>query len=263
MTCFSRSVLISLMMAVLYTPNAIALPARSEAPDGVLYISQRVQFRPADRGTPTATIGSGSRGSCTHAAQDELLAIAPTQPSIQQRQPVVGLTNATHPSFWVYVPELTEDAIALSLMLMRVDATQQETLIATQWFGLPTQVGVVELPLPATLPPLQPDTTYHWYVSVVCGEVDQSGNAIADGWLEYVAPEGVAQAQDPLVQAAVYGEAGLWYDMIDVLATLRQGSSAGDAAWQDVLAANGLAAIATRPLYPQPLTPIEMYSSWP
>jgi hypothetical protein len=66
---------------------------------------------------------------------------------------------------------------------------------------------------------LETDQEYQWSVAVVPDATDHSKDVVASGWVQRVAaPDALAQqlsAAGPDGAVSVYGEAGLWYDMLD------------------------------------------------
>ena len=53
---------------------------------------------------------------------------------------------------------------------------------------------------------------------------------------------------NPLEQARLYGERGIWFDTLTALAEFRQSQPHGLATWAEFLDSAGLTAIATEPL---------------
>lgn len=225
-----------------------------------------IRFNPRPRGAPPATVGLGSRGDCLENRTDPLRVLIPEGRSMASGStPGVLTTTNTHPSFLVYVPVYEASAQALSLKLMQVTADDEEIELYQQSFALPSTAGIVELqPTGSSMPALQVGQQYHWYVSMVCGLMDQSGNPVVEGWIERVVPDSALSAQldqaSPLDKAVLYGQAGIWQDMLITLAELRrtQPLDAGlQETWNDLLRSVELGAIANAPLLDccQPLSP--------
>jgi hypothetical protein len=220
---------------------------------------RRVNFNPPDRGAPPATVGLGSReGTCVAQGDASFSALVPSTLDTSAEIAFLSLeyTTASHPTFLIYVPTYSASAQMLSLRLMQVMSNGQEAELYTQSFTLPISPGIVSLSTAdSTLPALQIGQQYHWYASLVCSSVDQSGNAIAEGLIERIEPDSalvnvLAQA-DPLDRAALYGQAGIWQDTLFTLAELRRAQPNNvelQATWHDLLASVGLGAIADAPL---------------
>lgn len=234
-------------------PHATALQIAQSRPRRS---STTVTFNPPRRGAPPATVGLGSRGDCIENRGDTLAALVPTHSTNAVDESAIGLTTAAYPAFFVYVPAYATSAQALSLRLMRVTNGDQEVELYSQTFDLPPNSGVVRLrPTNPTVPPLEVGQQYHWYVSMVCNSVDQSGNALVDGWIERteLAPalsQEIERTQ-PFDRAILYGQAGIWHDALLTLAEMRRNApedQALTATWGELLQSVGLEAIANAPL---------------
>jgi Domain of Unknown Function (DUF928) len=225
-----------------------------------------IRFNPRPRGAPPATVGLGSRGDCLENRIDPLRVLSPEGESMAAGStPGVLTTTNPHPSFLVYVPAYDTSAQELSLRLMQVTANDEEIELYQQAFALPSRAGIVELqPTGSSMPEMQVGQQYHWYVSMVCGLMDQSGNPVVEGWIERVVPDSTLLAQldqaTPLDKAALYGQAGIWQDTLMTLVALRRAQpldSSLQETWNDLLRSVGLGAIANAPLLDccQPLGP--------
>ncbi|NJN88176.1 MAG: DUF928 domain-containing protein [Leptolyngbyaceae cyanobacterium SL_7_1] len=215
----------------------------------------RVNFQPPRRGAPRSTIGLGSRGDCL--VNNRLRALTPF-PYGTSEEATLELTTAAYPTLFIYVPAFDQAAQGLELTIMRVTPTGEEELY-TKSFALPAEAGIVGLtPTQADVPPLRVGERYHWYVSMVChslGSVDQSGNAIADGWMERVTVDPTLQSRldtaDPLERADLYAQAGIWQDTLIILAELRRTQPNDEilrVIWQELLQSVGLRSIAEAPV---------------
>lgn len=215
----------------------------------------RVNFQPPRRGAPRSTIGLGSRGDCL--VNNRLRALTPF-PYGTTEEATLELTTAAYPTLFVYVPAFDQAAQALELTVMRVTPTGEEELYSES-FALPAEAGIVGLtPTQTGLPPLQVGDRYHWYVSMVCrslGSADQSGNAIADGWMERVTVDPTLQSRldsaNPIEKADLYAQAGIWQDTLVILAELRRTQPNDEilrVIWQELLESVGLRAIAEAPI---------------
>lgn len=172
---------------------------------------------------------------------------APLQPSPW------GVTLAAHPTFLVYVPETSATALELKVegrngyeALTKVDLPRTSTQNAPM---------VVPIPLPTTEPPLQVGQDYRWFVSVVCQAQGAPEDSYAEGVVRRITPSGSlatpTQTAPSLTQVTQYAQAGIWYDAIATLATLRaqQPSNAAlQTAWRELLDSAGLGAIAPAPI---------------
>ncbi|NJL56752.1 DUF928 domain-containing protein [bacterium] len=220
-----------------------------------------VKFNLPNRGAPRISFGLGRRGEgdCIANSSDRLIALLPSASSELDAQNLspVGLTTSTHPTLFVYIPSLQESAQYLSLRVMQRTATGEEVEFYSQDFPLPLAgAGVMGLtPDASTMPPLDTHQHYRWYVSVVCDSIDQSGNAVVDGWVERVEPDFALAQQlthsDSLQRAMLLGEAGIWQDTLLAMAQQQQQhpqDANAQITWQDLLRSVGLDAIAEAPL---------------
>lgn len=249
-------------IALLSTFDAMLTVSRASESGSVLMSQSRparritrVNFQPPRRGAPRSTIGLGSRGDCL--VNSRLRALTPF-PYGTTEEATLELTTAAYPTLFVYVPSFDQAAQGLSLTVMRVTSTAEEELY-TESFALPAEAGVVGLtPTNTALPALTVGQRYHWYVSMVChslGSVDQSGNAIADGWMERVTLDDTLRSRlenaDLLEQADLYAQAGIWQDTLVILAELRRTQPSDgilQVIWQELLQSVGLQAIAEAPI---------------
>jgi hypothetical protein len=246
----------SLPLATLLWANGLGAQAQlptSLTPQGRLQKTLKIDFNPPRRGAPPATVGLGSRGDCLDNHDRPLTVLSPitTNPDTSP----LGLTTAAQPTFLVYVPPYSKKAQSLSLRLMKVTGDDQEVELYTQQFPLPPRPGIIALSPTSATPALQVGQQYHWYASLVCDAIDQSGNATVDGWIERVQPDAALTQQlqyaAPIQRAALYGQAGIWYDTVFTLAELHRtqpDTPDWQANWENLLHSVGLGAIAQAPL---------------
>ena len=215
---------------------------------GTIYLSQRIRFQPPDRGAPPATIGSGSRSA---AIDRSIKVLVPTATDTEDEP--FGLTLDDNPTLWVYVTPLDNPTAELSLRVYGFDAQPQDPLFVRQTFAMPTEAGLVALPLLPDGDTLRLDTPYEWVLSIQNENV-LSSSEVASGWIERTTLEDDLMAQldtaEMLDQVALYATEGLWHNMIDTLIQIQ--TTADDPAiaqvWNDVLSDAGLDAIAIEPI---------------
>ncbi|MDY6783977.1 MAG: DUF928 domain-containing protein [Cyanobacteriota bacterium] len=180
----------------------------------------RVQFRlppGGDRsGAPNRTVGAGTRGR-EGCSSDEsplpLTALAPTNNVIK--------TVAGNPSIYLYAPAFKDKEAIFRL----IDLETEETIYQVE-IPLSDTSGILKLSLPDTVE-LQANATYQWGFFVQC----DANNPIADqgieGWVERteLTPQTESEIQqaasDPLNQAQLYAEAGIWNEAIALVAKAR------------------------------------------
>ncbi len=253
------SIALSLELAI-----AIGLPIRTLAQTGPgqnqpLTLSAGVTFDPPGDSKPDDSAGGASRdgGRC---ADDPKTA----GPALTSLIPVTnrGLTVATHPTFFVYVPATSATEGFLSIEDENNPQQQYQTNIP-----LTGQAGVIGVPLPDNAPVLEVGKTYKWSFVIKCGGVLRPDSPLVEGKVQRVEVsdlprvEGQIQRveaadlsnQSPLERASVYGKKGIWYDTLANLAIARRDrpddASLKDA-WTQLLQSKsvGLDAIATQPL---------------
>jgi Domain of Unknown Function (DUF928) len=109
--------------------------------------------------------------------------------------------------------------------------------------------------LPTDAPSLEKGKTYKWSFVLMCDNVLRPDSPLVEGQIErtQMNAEAIAQLEKatPLQRAAFYGEAGIWYETLTVLADARhlQPENADlELVWQDFLRSVELGAIASQPL---------------
>ena len=212
-----------------------------------LHSSVVVLFEPPTDEKVDNSRGGASRPADVKCIQDKaysspLTALMP--------QSGVGLTVASRPTLLVYVPVTTATQVHLTMR----DATQGE--VYQGWLPIP-QIpqtgGIVSLTLPTDSPELTVGETYHWSLALLC-QPAQTDLPIISGQIRRVErSEDMANEphQSLLRQAVVYGQLGVWHDMLTSLSTLRQtqpDNHAVEANWFELLQVENLGAIATMPL---------------
>lgn len=195
---------------------------------------------PGGRGMPGRREGGGTRGDLVFQGVPPT-ALIPTSN--------LGITMSTHPTLYFYVPIETA-GLNVDLVLLDSEGNTVYEIRAP----LPTQEGIVSIPLPAHVN-LEPERLYQWFFAVEVSADEPSSNIILNGWLRRAPenPEFVQQLATltPQDQASAYTYAGLWYEALHSTAELRRadpGNAAIEAQWQALLEMVDLGAIATQPL---------------
>lgn len=185
------------------------------------------------RSAPRSTAGGGIRGNlypCT--AKDETPFTA-LHPSDQ-----LSTTTLGNPTLFVYVPPTTATAAQFTLSSPVGDKVY-ETAIT-----LPSQSGVMRLPLPDTIT-LATATPYRWRLVMLCGsEEEMVRGQILRVELGPEVKSAIATAQG-LQKAELYAQSEVW---LDTLMTLAADYSQHRADWRELLTSVGLGAIADQPL---------------
>ena len=113
--------------------------------------------------------------------------------------------------------------------------------------NLPEDSGnLVKFTLPENAPALEVGENYRWSVAVICGSKLGPDSPWASGWIERVESKDLPEASEtlqPLEQASYYGQEGLWYDTVSVLAKHRENSGVdAENAWSQLLDDGGIQA---------------------
>jgi putative transposon-encoded protein len=224
---------------------------RSEGEISSILQARAIRF--PNVGRPRRLISGGVRGetakvpdSCGNSTSEQVVALLPPT------EPV--LTVAEYPTIFVSLPRTSAKEAEFILK----EADKDEVLYKTT-VTLPSNSGIVSVSLPAngTLPPLEVGKDYHWYFFVICNSQDQADEPFVDGQIQRVKPSPnlVAELKNapPRDRAALYAEAGVWYDAINSIAQLRRSSpnnGAIAADWAELLKSVGLDTISQKPLIP-------------
>ena len=202
---------------------------------------------------------SRSRGVCPRVTTP-LTALMPVTQGTSGRQSasttpttsesVYGLTLAERPTFWFYVPYPLTSSRLLEFVLQDEKGND---VYQTQFTASGTEPGVVGLQLPPTVDPLEVGKRYRWFFLIYCNPEQPT---FVEGWVERVElnptlKNQLDQATTPQQKAALYAEAGVWFEALTTLAELRRqkpNDQALNAQWLELLQSVDLEAIATEPV---------------
>ncbi|MBD0343691.1 MAG: DUF928 domain-containing protein [Coleofasciculus sp. Co-bin14] len=234
-------------------------PAHFPRSGGKMFsISQARTIRFPNVGTPRRLTSGGVRGataavpdSCGNSTNEQLVALLPsTEPT---------LTVAEYPAIFVFLPQTSAKKADFILVEDNKGNNKEREVLYETTVTLPSNPGIVSISLPnnGTLPPLEVGKSYRWYFSVICNPQDGGEEPYVEGEIrrDKPSPNLVAELKNapPRDRAALYAEAGIWYDAIDSIAQLRR-SSPNDTAiaadWTELLKSVGLDTISQKPLLP-------------
>ncbi len=227
--------------------SVMAQPTTSEG----IQISMAFEPPPGE-GMPSRTAGGGSRGQCPSVAEGTtppLMALVPAF-STQKETAIKGLTVAATPTFFFYVPQIPATEAAFSLKDENNNDIYQTRL------AISNQAGIVSIQLPKDTPPLKIGQTYRWSFGVICNaENNQEPKVVfVTGEVKRTEPDAMLQAKlqqaEPLEQAKIYAENGIWFESLTTLAQLRQTQPMDGTLteqWKQLLESVGLDAIANQP----------------
>ena len=206
----------------------------------------KVTFNPPAGDQPKTSIAGASRsiGQCINQAQNSNLPLAPLLPASAQ-----GLTVASHPTVLAYLPATSAQKVFFSWQDEN-NNDHYQTILPVE-----NKAGIVSLTLPDEAPPLEVGKNYQWSLAIMCDGKLQPDSPIVQGAIQRVEIEpGLStrlQHANTLETAAIYGEAGIWYETIATLATLQTTqphNSSLTSNWQELLTSVGLEKVASTPL---------------
>jgi hypothetical protein len=161
---------------------------------------------------------------------------------------VWGNTASERPTFWVATGGASQTNSSVEFVLQTEDGSD---LYRTT---LPTTDTATVLPiaLPSTVS-LVVETRYHWFITsratMMCptpaGLRQKKSNAYSEGWVERVAINPMLASKlkgaSSMEQAALYADAGLWFEAITVLGELRSREpKTAQSDWEALLESVGL-----------------------
>ena len=155
-------------------------------------------------GKPRRRVGGGRRGPASELPK--IFTLVPDH---------VGLTVSEQPRLYWYLSADDPGAVAFELTL--IDGESIDPIIDAR-ISPPTQAGLQRIDLSEYGVSLALGQEYQWSVSLVVNGAARSLDLVSTGWIERVPPSEGLQASleqtPPEQRAAVYGEAGIWYEML-------------------------------------------------
>jgi hypothetical protein len=227
--------------------NPAQAQSSSDAPRLQTGAIAQVTFNPPGNGKPRNTAGGASRNgnSCLPEPQLSSECVTPITPEAVQ-----GLTVASRPTFYVYVPQTSARELFFALKDENNQHHYQTSVPVPEGEG-----AVMAIALPDDAPPLEIGQTYRWTFILIDETGLKPDSPGVEGDIRRVEANsltpGSEQADPTLELAQQYGTAGIWYDMMNTLVQIKQ-SSPNDptiqASWTGLLASVGLEEIATKPI---------------
>lgn len=168
---------------------------------------------PPDQGAPDGRQrGGASRGPCQ--SFEPLTALVPTTAGA-----VWGLTAAAHPTFLFYLPPALDEGTVVEFTLQ--DAND-DYVYQTQLNAPTSQASLVQVTVPDTAAALAVDQSYVWTLAVYCDPLHPARSVFVTGTIQRTdlavdVQEAIAQAE-PLQQAQLYAEQGIWHEALATLA---------------------------------------------
>ncbi len=204
-------------------PNhTFASPALASFPEQT---KSSFKYVPPYRGTPRQTQGTGSRGG--EESQDLVLELLIPKDHTAQ-------TLSGHPSFFWYVSEIPTEPVEFSLVESGVAQPIFVQQIRLQ------KAGIVRMEMPKNLPELVPGKEYRWSVSLIGNANRRSNDTFAQGWIKRVPgtpalEQQLASAKTARARAAIYAEAGFWYDGLNAISTAQAANPTDPSIREDFL----------------------------
>jgi hypothetical protein len=152
-------------------------------------------------------VGGGSRGGETDGVLVEVL--VPDQ---------IALTTKAQPSLYWYQSKAARTHCEVTL----TQPKKAKPLLDLQSSGA-SSAGIHAVKLSDFKVKLAPNVVYRWSVAIIVDPKNRSQDILANGVIEYQKPTAELAAKLAAVadsdRAAIYAEAGIWYDALDSLST--------------------------------------------
>lgn len=248
---------VALLGAVLLSLSSLVVPSATVA---------QLKFNPPPMKAPgNREAGAGRSDTCASTTGSSgLTAILPISN--------LGLTTKANPSFFAYVPpnnaekaefRLVEESTGKGIYtgeLQLPTSTDSKAM-----YKHPAAILSLSLPSQDSTSALEPDKNYLWAVMVICNPKNRAEDIVTTGviqrignrYLETLDPTirtklSRVEEASPEEQAAIYGSAGIWNDMLAQTISLTDGKKE----FQNLLDDQGLKSIAETPIVQTPLAPI-------
>jgi len=204
--------------------------------------ARAVTFEPPGERAPLYSTSGTSRDSDTCLGEMQAKTFVPVLP-----QSNIGLTIAGRPTFFVSLPDNTAAKILFSIQDEEHSYYYKTSLPSVQ------KAGILSIDLPQTAPELEIGKKYQWHVTLVCdGELEPDNPAVS-GWVKRVkAPSPQVSREPSLKSLSLYGEKGIWHELLAALADLRKSQPNNAdfiANWEKLLISVGLEKISSQPLH--------------
>ena len=206
----------------------------------------KITFDPPAEDSPRTSVGGGTRtgGQCIDQAKNSDLQFSVLQPAS-----AMGLTVASHPTVLVYLPETSAERAFFSWR-SEDNKDQYQTILPIE-----NTSGIISLAFPDDAPPLEVGKNYQWALGIMCDGRLQPDSPMVQGHIKRVALKPSVQSQiesaGSLESAALYAEAGIWYETVATLAQLKTAQPNDRTLmtnWSELLTSVGLEKIAEAPL---------------
>lgn len=166
---------------------------------------------------------------------------------------VWGLTTNERTTFYFYIPfsKSTDNQKSFPTNFLLQDE-ETKKIIYQSAVELPNKPGVIAVPLPKTVKPLELEKNYRWFFQIYCKpEIpEQLEGVVRRVKLSQNLIEKINVAK-PREQARLYAAEGIWFDSLDMLVQLRQKEPENKQLikdWKNLVESIGVVDIADKPL---------------
>lgn len=134
-----------------------------------------------------------------------------------------GKTTVTSPTLYFSVP-----AIPANTEIEFVLRDPQDQLLEKYTFSGQERAGIMAVKLPQVSPVSanNPNSSYHWYLSIICNQSDRADDVVVEGLLQPVVLEGnlAKQLETATLEEKIelYQAYDVWHERLDALATMRR-----------------------------------------
>lgn len=209
---------------------------------------------PPKKKSPRKTLGLGGRGNCPEVIIPLTALLPVAAPTSNSDEPPRDMVLTDRPTFWFYVPYSPNFRLTAEFVL--IDSNENDVYATT--FLLKERPGIIGIPLPQKVSPLQVNQSYTWVFSMICDPNNRSGDVSVYGTIERISVPSTLQTQ--LTQARTIQEKtilhtrnGLWNEAVTNLARLQRANLTDKALqneWKRLLQALGLNQLDAAPLTP-------------
>ncbi|MDJ0900386.1 MAG: DUF928 domain-containing protein [Xenococcus sp. MO_188.B8] len=165
----------------------------------------------ANDGLPFHRRDGGTRAGNCITNGNNLIALIPNKS--------VNVTASITPKLFFYLPA-TKQQKTIEFVLRN----QNDQLVHEVFLQTTAEEGImnVEIPQDISKDLEQSDSSYHWYLSMICDDQKRSHDLVLEGWIEHVELQHAVKQKlknsSPVEQAELYQQEGVWYDALSVLA---------------------------------------------
>jgi Domain of Unknown Function (DUF928) len=191
--------ILAILVPLTFTPEIMMAQTRS------------INFVPPNGGAPKTTTGAATRD--LHCLAD------PSDPNKKTTSPILpqsnyGLTISNRPEFLIF----NKSKSTAKQMFLSLESEDGEQVYQT-FLPVSSEVGFVTINFPSQAPNLVVNKKYKWTMAFICGKALRPDSPAITGWIQHISksPDLTAKlkAASPVDRVVIYGENGIWYDMIN------------------------------------------------